>query len=58
MIAEDINVTITEPEAVNVQIAELEAINVQIMEAEPIKVVFTEGIISIIAGQIIDGGVW
>jgi len=56
--AEDINVTITEPEAVIVQIAELEAIDVQIVEAEPIEVVFTEGIISIIEGQIIDGGVW
>ena len=58
MIAEDINVIITELEAVNVQIVELEAVNVQIVEAEPIKVVFTEGIISIIEGQIIDGGVW
>ena len=56
--AEDINVTITEPEAVNVQIAELEAINVQIVEAEPIEVVLAGGIISIIDGQIIDGGVW
>lgn len=56
--AEDINVTITEPEAINVQIMELEAINVQVVEAEPIEIVFTEGIISIIEGQIIDGGVW
>jgi len=47
-VAEDINVIITE----------LEAVNVQIVEAEPIEVVFTEGIISIIEGQIIDGGVW
>ena len=56
--AEDINVTITEPEAISVKIVELEAINLQIVEAEPIEVALTGGIISIIDGQVIDGGVW
>ena len=46
--AEDINVTITE----------LEAIDVQITDGDKIKVLFTEGIVSIIEGKIIDGGIW